>query len=103
LLLLELPKIPNRRKPKGIGGSAWESNPPAALLRRHTGFEDLSSLFSPILQPFKIKPKSLQPLKFHKILGWMELAGIGWIFSAAGTVWAQFSEVEKEKRGKTRS
>ena len=22
-----------------IGGSAWESNPPAALLRRHTGFE----------------------------------------------------------------
>jgi hypothetical protein len=22
-----------------VGESAWESNPPAALLRRHTGFE----------------------------------------------------------------
>ena len=23
-----------------IGGDAWESNPPGALLRPHTGFED---------------------------------------------------------------
>jgi hypothetical protein len=24
---------------KSLGGSAWESNPPAEVLARHTGFE----------------------------------------------------------------
>jgi len=36
-----------------IGGSAWESNPPAALLRRHTGFEERKQQF---FQPLDIGP-----------------------------------------------
>ena len=39
--LMETGKVKKLRKSNQIshGGSAWESNPPAALFRRHTGFE----------------------------------------------------------------
>jgi hypothetical protein len=42
-----------------VGGSAWESNPPTAFSRRHTGFEGLDQLGWGLLHR-ECKPRELE-------------------------------------------